>query len=139
MDFEKAVEFVLKHEGGYTFNPKDPGGETNFGISKKAYPNLNIKDLTRDQAKEIYRIDYWNPSRAEVMPGFIKLIHFNTAVNCGMAKANEIMKKSKGSLEIYAWFLTLHYITIVKKNPDLKQFIGGWMNRVADVYTESLK
>lgn len=58
-DFEPAIEIVLDNEGGYVNDPKDPGGETKFGISKAAYPNVDIANLTVDQAKEIYRKDYW--------------------------------------------------------------------------------
>src|SRR5579859_8107573 len=58
-DFSKAIGFVLANEGGYANNPSDPGGETNFGISKRAYPYLDIKNLTRDDAITIYERDYW--------------------------------------------------------------------------------
>ena len=51
--FLKAVEMVLAHEGGYSCDPQDPGGETKFGISKKSYPNLDIEHLSRDEAIEI--------------------------------------------------------------------------------------
>lgn len=57
--FKIALEYVLKHEGGYSNNPNDPGGETNFGISKRSYPNLDIKNLTVAQARGIYYNDYW--------------------------------------------------------------------------------
>ena len=61
--FLVAVEVVLTHEGGYTNNPADPGGETNYGISKRSYPQLDIKALTREQAVEIYRQDWWEKYR----------------------------------------------------------------------------
>ncbi|KKK60142.1 hypothetical protein LCGC14_3027340, partial [marine sediment metagenome] len=48
--FEKAIPIVLKHEGGYVHDKLDPGGETNFGISKRAYPMVDIKNLTQEQA-----------------------------------------------------------------------------------------
>ena len=57
--FDYALDFVLREEGGYTNNPNDPGGETNYGICKRNYPNLDIKGLTRAQAIAIYRRDYW--------------------------------------------------------------------------------
>lgn len=58
--FDIAVELVLQHEGGYTPGlQNDPGGATNFGISKRAYPELDIEHLTREQAIEIYAKDYW--------------------------------------------------------------------------------
>jgi lysozyme family protein len=52
-NFDLAVEFVLRHEGGLVHNPHDPGGTTNFGISQRAYPEVDIGNLTRDEAKEI--------------------------------------------------------------------------------------
>lgn len=57
--FLKAVEMVLAHEGGYSCDPADPGGETKFGISKRSYPNLDIEHLSRDEAIEIYHRDFW--------------------------------------------------------------------------------
>ncbi len=61
-NFEKAMTFIFKWEGGYVNDGNDPGGETNFGISKRAYPNLDIKNLTKDEAKQIYYRDYWEKS-----------------------------------------------------------------------------
>ena len=65
MRFEDCIDKVLEHEGGYVNDPNDLGGETNFGVSKKAYPDLDIKNLTRDEAKEIYRKDYWERYKIE--------------------------------------------------------------------------
>src|SRR5690606_28008981 len=52
--FRRAVEVVLKHEGGYVNNPSDPGGETKYGISKRSYPELDIANLTQEDAIAIY-------------------------------------------------------------------------------------
>jgi lysozyme family protein len=52
-NFDKALSFVLSWEGGYSNDPDDPGGETNFGISKRSYPNENIKDMTKERASEL--------------------------------------------------------------------------------------
>lgn len=58
--FGPAITFVLANEGGYTAGAAgDPGGETNFGISKRAYPDLDIKNLARAAAVEIYQRDFW--------------------------------------------------------------------------------
>jgi len=59
--FDDAVEYVFKNEGGLCNDAGDPGGLTNFGISHKTYPNVDIRHLTRDKAKAIYRRDYWEP------------------------------------------------------------------------------
>ena len=60
-DFTTAVEFILQpgHEGGLEIDPNDPGGLTNFGISQRAYPHLDIRKLTRDGAVMLYRTDWW--------------------------------------------------------------------------------
>lgn len=58
-DWNKAVDYVLNNEGGYSNRSDDPGGETAYGISKKSHPDLDIKNLTVKQAKEIYYQEYW--------------------------------------------------------------------------------
>ena len=62
--FDQAIEVILKHEGGYANNPNDSGGETKYGISKRSYPELNIRGLTRDYAKKIYEQDFWKPLKS---------------------------------------------------------------------------
>jgi len=69
MKFEDAFERLLGHEGGYIDNPKDPGGETNWGISKRSYPTVDIKNLTRWAAMDIYRRAFWDPVHGEKLPG----------------------------------------------------------------------
>jgi lysozyme family protein len=66
--FEKAIEVVLAREGGYANDLDDAGGETNFGISKRRYPEVEIKALTREQASALYRRDFWNPAYDHVEP-----------------------------------------------------------------------
>ena len=58
--FEEAICDTLQREGGYVNDPADLGGETHYGISRRAYPDLDIKSLTLEQAREIYRRDYWD-------------------------------------------------------------------------------
>jgi len=58
-DFKIAFAFLLKHEGGLEIDPNDPGGTTNFGISQRSYPNLDIRNLTLAQAQVIYERDFW--------------------------------------------------------------------------------
>lgn len=68
--FDQAVAFVLaeKIEGGYVNDPRDPGGETKFGISKRSYPREDIKALTRDRAITIYKRDYWDKPGCDKLP-----------------------------------------------------------------------
>jgi lysozyme family protein len=81
--FLAAVSETLRQEGGYSLDPRDPGGETNFGISKRQYPQLDIKHLTRDDAIAIYYRDYWAAVRADELPWALALVLFDIEVNGG--------------------------------------------------------
>lgn len=86
-NFDKAFKVVVGEEGGYVNNPKDPGGETKFGVCKKSYPQLDIKNLTIDQAKEIYRRNYWNNIHGDDLPYELALPVFDAAINQGVREA----------------------------------------------------
>ena len=76
--FAHALQSVLREEGGYVNNPADPGGETNFGISKRYHPTIDIRALTADQAGLIYKTGYWDPlgfSAISYEPIAIHLFH----------------------------------------------------------------
>ncbi len=94
--WDAAIEFVLSQEGGYTNDPNDSGGETNFGISRKSYPDLELKNLTVDQAKEIYRRDYWSPCRCDNLPWPYSLAVFDMAVNQGVGTAIKTLQETFG-------------------------------------------
>ena len=93
--FEKAYANTLGHEGGYSDDPKDPGnwtggiigsGElkgTKYGVSAMRYPELDIKNLTLEEAKEIYYRDWWLPLRCDELPGLIAIELFDNAFNQG--------------------------------------------------------
>lgn len=101
-NFNKAVNVILMHEGGYVNDPKDPGGETKYGISKRAYPNEDIKFLTKERAKEIYYRDYWQKIRGDKLPYGSALILFDMAVNMGVKQtvliAQGVSKSSKDGI-----------------------------------------
>lgn len=84
---DNAISFVLRKdiEGGYVNDHRDPGGETNFGISKRSHPDEDIKNLTRERAAEIYRDEYWNPVAARVVDLAPRLafLMFDCSVNQG--------------------------------------------------------
>lgn len=85
--FKTALDLVLANEGGYVNDPHDPGGETNYGISKRAYQNVDIKNMTREQASEIYRFDYWLRCKCDVLPDALSVAVMDYAVNSGIRKA----------------------------------------------------
>jgi lysozyme family protein len=95
--FEKALAFVLEREGGYSNDPRDPGGETNYGISKRAYPNEDIKGMTRERAAEIYFRDYWSPCKCGELPWPLALTTFDIAVNQGTGTAAHLLQESVGT------------------------------------------
>lgn len=94
--FDKAVDFVLKHEGGYSNDPHDPGGETNFGISKRAYPHEDIKAMTAGRARQLYLRDYWDPLKCGYLPSPLALMVFDCAVNQGQPTAGYLLQEALG-------------------------------------------
>ena len=91
-----ALTHVLQYEGGYSNDPRDSGGETNFGISKRAHPNVDIKNLTKETAGEIYQKQYWDPCKCSDLPPKIAVMVFDMAVNQGVTTAKETLQKALG-------------------------------------------
>lgn len=87
MTFDLAFNRLFGHEGGYTDGKDDPGGETNWGISKRSYPWLDIAKLTRDDAKAIYQRDFWVRIHADSLPSSVTFQLFDFAVNSGIETA----------------------------------------------------
>lgn len=96
MSFDSAFELTIGHEGGYSNNPADPGGETKFGVSKRAYPTVDIRNLTLDQAKDIYRRDYWNPIKGDQLPEGVDEQVFDCAVHHGVRPAILMLQNALG-------------------------------------------
>jgi lysozyme family protein len=99
--FDQAFERLIGHEGGYVNDPKDPGGETNWGISKRSYPSVDIKALTYDGAKAIYRRDFWDPLAAA--DSAIKFQVFDFAVNGGLATGLRKLQAAIGVADDGQW------------------------------------
>lgn len=94
--FDTMIDRVLGHEGGYVNNPRDPGGETKFGIAKRSYSNVDIKNLTRDQAVEIYRADFWARVKGDQLPPAFVFQALDAAVNHGIGNAVRWMQRAAG-------------------------------------------
>lgn len=147
--FEQAIPHVLRHEGGYVNDPVDPGGETNWGITKRNYPALDIKHLTKDQAIEIYRKDYWRPIYDEMTDGDAACKLFDMAVNMGHRQAHKLLQRAVGAdadgvfgqmtlaaanqchnlVERLCAQQAEFYNGLVIKRPALQKFLKGWLNR----------
>lgn len=101
--FDTYINRVLSHEGGYIFHAKDPGGETKWGISKRAYPNLDIKNLTREAAVAIYKRDYWKAVKGDELPDPLAFQVFDAAVNSGVGRATKWLQQALGTLPDGIW------------------------------------
>lgn len=94
MNFDQAFDALINHEGGYTNNPADPGGETKFGISKRAYPSLDIKNLTLADARSIYYRDFWQRAMCHKLHPDLAFDVFDAAVNSGVGQAIRWLQRS---------------------------------------------
>jgi hypothetical protein len=79
--FDMAFQLTVGLEGGYSNDPRDPGGETNFGISKRYHPDVDIKNLTVDGAKAIYLSEYWIPAKCDAAEYPMDICLFDSQVN----------------------------------------------------------
>lgn len=91
-----VINYILDEEQGYVNDPQDPGGETNWGISKRSYPNLNIKALTKAEAFRIYENDYWAPMHCHHYAVNTALMIMDCAVNQGKHTATVILQNCLG-------------------------------------------
>lgn len=136
--FDRAFAFVIGEEGGYVNDPTDPGGETKFGISKRAYPQTDIKALTVDDAKTIYLRDYWHPLSLDALPYAEAVAIFDCAVNQGAGEARILMVKSRHGPEFLVDFLAeraVHYAA----SRNVAVYGRGWFRRLFEVQSEALK
>ena len=93
-DFHRCIELVLAEEGCLSNHPADPGGLTKYGISKRSYPTLDIAALTLDDAKAIYRRDYWQVVHGDQLPSGLDLLLLDCAINQGPATAIKLLQRA---------------------------------------------
>jgi lysozyme family protein len=154
-DFYQAVEKILIAEGGYINDPLDKGGETKYGISKRSYPEIDIKSLTKEKAMDIYRRDFWQ-NYGGINSQDIAEAAFHIAVNCGCGIANRVLQQAAndcgagltvdgafGAKTLAAintapesWLLAeiklrwlAHYVAIVERNKSQIKYLLGWTKR----------
>lgn len=154
-DFQQIINKTLKAEGGYKpADGIDTGGETNMGITKKWYPNEDIKNMTKERASYIYYNDYYKTNGIDKLPLEIKEIVFDNGVNQGQGTAVKNLQKAIGvredgvigeqtlnQLEKYDTqsvksalkiIITDRYSEIIKRDPKQIEFKNGWINRTND-------
>lgn len=103
MNFDEAATRLLGHEGGYVNDPNDPGGETNWGVSKRSYPNEDIQNLTRERALEIYRRDFWDRIHGDELHDGVAFQVFDFAVNSGIETAVRSLQRALGVADDGYW------------------------------------
>ena len=93
-NFDHCLEIILHHEGGYVNHPKDPGGETNLGVTKRVYEEhggtKDMKDLTFEDVAPIYKKSYWDRVKGDELPAGLDLCVFDFGVNAGTGRAVKV-------------------------------------------------
>ena len=149
-DFNLAISIVLTNEGGLVDDPNDPGGLTNYGISKASYPNLDIKNLTVAQATAIYLRDFWlfggivNQAVAtKLFDAYVNMRHdaikiaqgiVGAVVDGGYGVHTEAAINSTDPTNFLSSFrsaLEQHYRGIAAAHPSEAKFLSGWLRRAA--------
>lgn len=111
MNFDKAFQLLIGHEGGFSTDKRDPGNWTSgkvnigtlkgtkYGIAANSYPNTDIKNLTLDQAKAIYKRDYWDKAKCDQMPAELAFHVFDMCVNSGVSRGVKLLQKTVKTTE----------------------------------------
>lgn len=144
---------LIEREGGYVNNPNDPGGETKYGISKRSYPHVDIPNLTKEQAKDIYRQDFYLKTRIYLLPDDLHEVVLDWAVHSGPVIAIKELQRLSGAkavdgvigsdtlaslagwdherlVELYLGQRLRFMARLIRTEPRLAQFAVGWVNRV---------
>lgn len=145
---------------GYVNIPADRGGETKYGIAQRPNPDINVRNLNLDTAREVYYGRYWLAGQCDKLPYQTAIIHFDSCVNHGVGKAKKILQEAVGAtpdgaigpktlqaindmeprdlIRAISDIRTNLYQAIVVRDPSQKIFLNGWMARINEVTEYSL-
>ncbi|HEX8812876.1 MAG TPA: glycosyl hydrolase 108 family protein [Terracidiphilus sp.] len=167
--FEQAFEIVIGHEGKYSDNSRDPGNwtggqtgrgqlrGTQYGISAASYPKLDIASLTLDDARALFKADYWDRLHCDEMDPGLALVAFDASVNNGVGAAIKWLQAAVrvkvdgvfGDVTLAAvqianpveTLVELHAarINMMAKLPTWQTFGAGWSRRLARIPYEAGK
>lgn len=131
--FDRAFEIVIESEGGdkITEDADDPGGLSKYGISQRAYPKVDIRNLTLDSAKDIYLRDYWIPAGCDDLSTPLDIAVFSCAVNCGLSRARKILDSSTDAEDFRNNWIAFY------KGLNRPKYEKGWINRVNNLYEKA--
>lgn len=145
-NFTRALTFTLKWEGGFSNDKVDPGGKTKWGISdagdgtidglididRDGTGDVKVEALTKEEAIQVYYHAYWKPANCDKFDLPLAVAVFDTAVNCGVKRANKWLKESQDP-KSFLNLRKLYYYRLVGYNPSMKKYIKGWLNRLNDL------
>ena len=101
VNYDKCLETILHHEGGYVNHPKGPGGETNLGVTKRVYQEhggtKDMKDLLVEDVAPIYKKGYWDKMKCDDIPSGLDLCLFDFGVNAGPGRAAKFLQSMIGT------------------------------------------
>jgi len=101
-NYDKCLETILHHEGGYVNHPKDPGGETNLGVTKRVYlehgGTKDMKDLLVEDVAPIYKKGYWDKMKGDELPSGLDLCVFDFGVNAGPGRSAKYLQTMIGTV-----------------------------------------
>ena len=163
-NWESCFEMVLKHEGGFVNNPKDPGGMTNLGVTKAAWESYwkrsssesEMRSLTPDTVKPFYKAMYWDKIKGDQLPSGADYAAYDLAVNSGVGRAAKYLQEIAGvtadgvigpkSLEAIKACdpqeltdaLCNKRLDFLKRLPTFETFGKGWSRRVAEVKEKAM-
>jgi lysozyme family protein len=151
-DSKVAINLTLQHEGGYVDNPNDSGGATKYGITQKDMPDVNIADITSEQATAYYVEHYWKALYSEIESQDIANKLFDMGVLFGVGTAVRLLQTGLSlvvdgafgpatlaaineadpysALQAYKTTLVSHTIGIANSQPKDRVFLAGWIKRV---------
>ena len=150
--FQISVQFLIDPrdgyatEGGYANDPNDPGGETNYGISKRSYPDLDIKNLSLSNAISIYKRDYWDANSLDTVPLPLCIVMLDGYVNHGPRVMKPLIAAAKGNWKALIQERIKFYLRLIQRNPQMSIYKKGWLNRmnqlnkfctIAEIYNET--
>ena len=102
-NFDECLKMLLHHEGGYVNHPKDPGGETNLGVTKRVYEKWggtkDMKDLTVEDVAPIYKKEYWDRCKCDDLESGVDWVVFDWAVNSGTGRSAKAIQKICGAAQ----------------------------------------
>lgn len=130
--FENSITNLWPREGGYVAKDGTSGAPANFGINQKWHPNIDVSKLTKEQAKQIYKTEYWDAIGADKLSPAAQEVAFDAAVNQGPQYAKALVAKTQGDPMAMINERRNDYINLAKK-PGEEKNLNGWLNRLKGI------